>query len=138
MATVNQLGSAANMAYGDGSGVQTLGPDWVRLPNDKVQPNAKTVASNIAQGYQGAAWFNPTTGEVIIANRGTVPQKLANDKSDFRIAISRPFPAQDNANTYADDVQAYIKENYSQTPIQPAMMPFTVPVEDDGAGESEE
>ncbi len=27
---------------------------------------------------------------------------------------------------------------YSQTPIQPAIMPFTVPVEDDGTGESEE
>ena len=29
-------------------------------------------------------------------------------------------------------------QGYLQTPIQPAMMPFTVPIEDDGTGESEE
>ncbi|MFH1969638.1 MAG: hypothetical protein ABIJ53_04890 [Verrucomicrobiota bacterium] len=29
-------------------------------------------------------------------------------------------------------------QGYSQTPLQPAMMPFTVPFEDDGTGESEE
>ncbi|MCX6992404.1 MAG: hypothetical protein NT011_04590 [Kiritimatiellaeota bacterium] len=35
-------------------------------------------------------------------------------------------------------MQTSPNEGYSQTPVQPAVMPFTVPVEDDGTGESEE
>lgn len=83
MATVNQLQTAANMVYGDGSGPKTLGAGWQQI-------NGIAIATYARNGYQGAAWFNPSTGEVIIANGGTQPINLANLQSDVGITLQPP------------------------------------------------
>ncbi|MDP2991391.1 MAG: hypothetical protein Q8O57_12605 [Kiritimatiellota bacterium] len=50
-------------------------------------------------------------------------------------AAGQPFAQPAGLNP---QMQIIPNQGYSQTPIQPAMMPFTVPVENDGTGESEE
>ena len=61
--------------------------------------------------YQGIAWINVNTGEVIVADRGT---QSATDilKSDSHIALNQPFDAQTLASKFAEDVIKSLDRDY--------------------------
>lgn len=52
-------------------------------------------------GYHGEAWVNESTGEVMVANEGTVPTNTANLLSDTQLSVDAVPAAQDISNTFA-------------------------------------
>ncbi len=67
--TINVLAQASQAAYGG-----QMGSPWVNLD---VAPQGSSLASDMSQyNYSAQAYLNTTTGELIIANRGTKPSSL--------------------------------------------------------------
>jgi len=97
VATLNTLITASVSAYAD-SGGSTQGAEWIPLKFAPVGSNFANVMSQ--NGYSAQAYVNDQTGEVIIANRGTIDieQNLA---SDGEIALIVPVGAQAVADDFA-------------------------------------
>ena len=104
------------------------------------KPNTNTTMPFVSPFRPQASPFKPVSAP------GAAGQ--ANPNPTFPFAPVNP-PAQDGGSAAVGqpvapsaglnpEMQSSPDQGYSQTPIQPAMMPFTVPVEDDGAGESKE
>jgi hypothetical protein len=74
--TLKDVATASVNVYG-GDRAPQMGPQWTQI----------SVASDNSVGYYGKAWVNADTGEVIIANRGTVPTNLMNLGSDGLLSI---------------------------------------------------
>ena len=72
-----------------------MGSQWIPVPI--TDP---TVINN-AVSYSGQAWVNPNTGELIIANRGTVPSLSGNLVSDAQLGLAIVNQAQSTANAFA-------------------------------------
>lgn len=100
------------------------------------KPNTNTTTPFVSPFRPQASPFTPVSAP------GAAGQE--NPNPTFPVAPVNP-PAQDGGAAAVGQpagmnpqMHAIPDQGYSQTPIQPAMAPFTVPVEDDGTGESEE
>src|SRR4051812_9952340 len=96
-ATLNDLATAAVVAYNTGkSGEPTMGSQWTAVPLDKIV--SATGNEDFAQGmsklgFSCQVYVNSQTGEVIIADRGTVGN-VQNIISDIQITVGAPQQAQ--------------------------------------------
>jgi len=57
-----------------------------------------------SDNYYGVAYQNRTTGEIVIANRGTEPASLKDLWSDAQLAAKQVMPAQTDAVNFAKEV----------------------------------
>ena len=95
VATFNDAATAAGSTYGGSN--PTLGPPWVSINT----PGMTQLNASNGVGYYGQAWFNPSTGEVMVANRGTQPTNIQNLQSDGMLAVLAGNQAEDVADSFA-------------------------------------
>jgi len=133
----------SNMKRRGASPFQRMGtnvPFQAKSLESFFKPNTNMTTPFISPFRPQASPFKPVSAP------GAAGQE--NPNPTFPFAPVNP-PAQDGGSAAAGQpvaqpaglnpqMQSSPDQGYLQTPIQPAMMPFTVPVEDDGAGESEE
>ncbi len=94
-ATLNDFITAAVNAYG-GPNAPAMGVQWTPVTSAQLD----ALNSN-SLGYHGEAWVNESTGEVMVANEGTVPTNTANLLSDTQLSVGAVPAAQDISNTFA-------------------------------------
>lgn len=94
-ATLNDFITAAVNAYG-GPNAPAMGVQWTPVTSAQLD----ALNSN-SLGYSGEAWVNESTGEVMIANEGTVPTNTANLLSDTQLSMTAVPAAQAISNTFA-------------------------------------
>lgn len=96
-ATLNDLTTAAVASYG-GANAPAMGSQW--QPIDVAPANSDLRAAMDAKGFYGQAYVNSQTGEVIIADRGTIGN-VQNLISDAQIAVTAFNGAQSIADNFA-------------------------------------
>lgn len=115
-------------------------PSQAKSLESFFKPNTNMTTPFVSPFRPQASPFKP------VSTPGAAGQE--NPNPTFPFALVNP-PAQDGGAAAAGQpvalpaglnpqMQTSPNQGYLQTPLQPAMMPFTVPVEDDGTGESEE
>ena len=95
--TLNDLAIAAVATYG-GINAPALGQGWKSI--DVAPPGSPLAKEMEGLGYYGQAHVNLQTGEIIIANRGTVGS-LQNVIADAQVSIGVRQLAQDVADSFA-------------------------------------
>lgn len=97
-ATINDMITAANAAY-QVPGDPALGSNWTPL---NVAPANSPLADSMSiVGYLGQAYVNLQTGEVIIADRGTVPTNVQNLVLDVQLAAFHEQQAKQTTDAFA-------------------------------------
>jgi hypothetical protein len=110
MATLLEYAELADAAYGTPSAIAWLkANNWVQLPGS-IGPTTDS-----ADNYQGVAYQNSATKEIVIANRGTVPTSFNNLWSDAQLAVHQPPSAVRDAITFANIVA---RSQYAQSGAQ--------------------
>ena len=98
--TVNDAMTAAVAAYAAPGSASAMGSQWTELnvptPKNELQ---ERMDSN---SYSARAWVNKQTGELIIANRGTIPTDSKNLEQDAAVAFQKTFPGENVARLFAD------------------------------------
>jgi predicted Zn-dependent protease len=112
MATFNEVLLGAEIVYGDKSSPQTMGQGWVKIPDTAIDSSR-----NDSVGYQGATWINPSTGDMIVGNRGTQITNVKNLATDLAIALRIHSETQDAADKYARDLVDYVVDKYPDLAI---------------------
>ena len=114
MATILELAQmSSNVMGGTSSAVQNVSltgallkglTNWAVIANSNAVPNT----AYWADGYFGVAYRNTVTGEIVVANRGTVPPgggdlstTLKNLKTDYQLAKLAPTRVQTDAGAFA-------------------------------------
>lgn len=89
-ATLNDLATAAVVAYNTGkSGEPAMGSQWTQISQAKILeklPSSLSQGDIDAKGFSGQLYVNQQTGEVIIADRGTIAN-VQNIISDVQISV---------------------------------------------------
>jgi len=99
--TISQLAEFANAIYFDNS-IAHIPAGWDVLDVDSVQKD----------GFFAEAWQNPTTHEIVIVYRGTVPSNYPTLDQDAYVATGAVAPAAIDAANFAERVAATANTNY--------------------------
>ena len=108
-ATLNDLVRASVAAYG-GPGAPALGSQWRRM--DVASAGSPLDKAMQAKGFFGQAHVNSQTGEVIIADRGTI-FNMQNLISDAHILLGAANHAQPVADSFASAALASAQNHLS-------------------------
>jgi hypothetical protein len=110
MATILELAEFSNLVYGGSSAITAaaalggVAANATEATATGAQWTLLQTFSNSNTGYYGAAYINNSTGEIVIANRGTRPTSLADLLNDVELASGIKTPAQDDAASFAVQV----------------------------------
>lgn len=76
----NNVQAGPNAPVGPGSPLLANLPNWQVFMTSFQEPDPGPA---ISDGYFGAAYINTVTGEIVIANRGSVPVNITTDPLNF-------------------------------------------------------